>query len=160
MLNVTPEQRFWRHVKVGDGCWEWTRSKSYAKFWDGQRSVFAHRKSWEIHHGPIPEGMCVCHRCDNPICVRPDHLFLGTQRDNIIDMVSKGRWNRGPDSRSIISPEEAESIRTDWFDNKIRFNGLKAKYNKSFDALAKVISDSFGSARSTSRFRWVKRELG
>lgn len=81
------------------GCWEWSRhrnakgygvlscSEGRAKKW----STLAHRASWETFVGPIPAGMNVCHHCDNPCCVNPNHLFLGTQLDNVRDCMRKGR---------------------------------------------------------------------
>jgi hypothetical protein len=90
-------QRFWAKVEKTDGCWVWTGGKfvrGYGSFRPGRRgdaSVRAHRFSWELTNGPIPEGMIVCHRCDNPSCVRPDHLFLGTNQDNTTDARRKGR---------------------------------------------------------------------
>jgi len=92
------EDRFWAKViKNDDGCWGWTGGT--AKFgygsirdWkDGNRLWLAHRLSWTLHNGAIPQGMAVLHRCDNPPCNRPDHLFLGTKADNVADMIAKGR---------------------------------------------------------------------
>lgn len=75
------------------GCWLWTAAvdgKGYGAFRMGKMEQ-AHRASWLLHCGPIPEGMCVCHKCDTPTCVNPDHLFLGTVLDNNADRDAKGR---------------------------------------------------------------------
>jgi len=74
------------------GCWLWTRaSDRYGFIKVAGRMRFAHRVSYELHFGPIPNGMYVCHHCDNGLCVNPDHLFIGTARDNYEDMCRKGR---------------------------------------------------------------------
>ena len=75
-------------------CWDWLASEDrdgYGRFWDGEKHVRAHRFAWTLFRGPIPEGKQVLHECDNPPCVNPDHLFLGTNTDNIKDMMQKGR---------------------------------------------------------------------
>lgn len=92
-------ERFWSHVDKGDGCWEWTAARHRAGYGafglDRAHMTYAHRYSWELHFGAIPEGLFVCHTCDNPPCVRPDHLFLGTIADNTADMMAKGRRVQG-----------------------------------------------------------------
>jgi HNH endonuclease len=90
--------RFWNKVVklTGDNCWVWnseTDANGYGFFWIEvlRRPVRATRLAYTLAVGPVPDGLCVCHTCDNPICVRPDHLWLGTQADNLRDMVRKGR---------------------------------------------------------------------
>lgn len=93
--------RFWEMVRRGpsEECWPWTGSTRAGGYGaiavrvPGRRHRLApaHRVSWELHNGPIPDGLQVLHRCDNPPCVNPAHLFLGTNDDNVADMLSKGR---------------------------------------------------------------------
>lgn len=82
-----------------NGCWEWTLKRhrtGYGEIWRKRGYHGAHRVSWEIHNGPIPEGMFVCHHCDNPPCVNPAHLFVGTPKDNARDRERKGRRDPMP----------------------------------------------------------------
>lgn len=89
---------FWSNVKVGspDECWEWQRGRAdtgYGRATIDGVAVFAHRHAYTVTKGAIPEGMFICHHCDNRVCVNPSHLFVGTQQDNMRDKVSKGRAN-------------------------------------------------------------------
>ena len=87
-------ERFESKFAKSDGCWRWIAYKNndgYGKFMIDGRSQSAHRVAYQLYVGGIPPGMCVCHRCDNPCCVNPAHLFLGTISDNMRDCDNKGR---------------------------------------------------------------------
>lgn len=121
------EERFWEKVRKTETCWWWTANATKDKEGNrrygligegrrGERMLYAHRVSWGIHNGPIPDGIMVLHRCDNPSCVRPDHLFLGTQSDNMQDMVAKGRNGLtgprpGTGAKSTLSRRQLLTIR-------------------------------------------------
>lgn len=141
MANV--EDKFWARVAKADGCWVWTGAKDkngYGTFSPSAATgqLRAHRVSWQIHRGTIPTGMSVCHHCDNPECTNPEHLFVGTNKDNMEDKIRKGRVvGRGPSrfpeeqyalKKSIGRPEQhLERILT------LRGNGA------SLDAIAETL---------------------
>lgn len=111
MPSTPLAERFWSKVAKSDGCWQWTATLStsgYGKIGVGPHGagvLHAHRVSWELHFGPIPDGLWVLHHCDNRPCVRPDHLFLGTVIDNMQDAVGKGRIPSGDRHHSRRRPD-------------------------------------------------------
>jgi hypothetical protein len=123
-----PVVRFMRLVikdEQPDGCWMWcgARRGKYGTFSLGRgRNVSAHRYSWEIHNGPVPEGLEVLHECDRPLCVNPAHLFVGTQSDNVRDCVGKGRHVTQTDPMKMGRPGEVngKAILTDDLVREIR----------------------------------------
>lgn len=124
-LRVPAEVRFWKYVNkngpihsaLRSRCWLWTGSLTggYPRLRSNSTANGkGHRYSWVLHNGEIPSNLSVLHRCDNPICVNPDHLFLGTQADNIHDMEQKGRgyhkWGED-NGRAILTEDTVRYIR-------------------------------------------------
>lgn len=115
--QLPSQSLFWRHIQKTETCWLWTGAqinKHYGILTFKQKNYLAHRFSWILEHGPIPKGLQVLHDCDHPLCCRPDHLFLGTQADNMADMARKNRhWMRQPSNthRLKLNPEAIKVIR-------------------------------------------------
>lgn len=142
------EHRFWPKVIVmQEGCWGWDASKhkhGYGKIGVGGHGmgwVCAHVVSWLIHFGPIPDGLWVLHKCDNPECCRPDHLFLGTPQDNSRDSVRKGRWVNSPEGVGVRKFSKQEIL-------KIR---LRIKGGESYTSIAKSIGVSEPTIRNIGK---------
>ena len=107
-------KRFWEKVDRSGDCWEWRAgaTRGYGTFWDGHKMVYAHRFSFLLDRGFIPSDTCVLHNCDNPSCVNPEHLFLGTRKDNMQDSISKKRNSRGEvHGRSVLTKKDVYEIR-------------------------------------------------
>lgn len=141
--RVPFKQRFEASVSRGEKeeCWMWNRrlnSSGYGTIREpgrGGRMLLAHRASFQLHIGPIPEGLCVCHRCDVRACVNPEHLFLGTNLDNVKDRDAKGRCRSGA--------PHGES------NGNAKLNSMDALAIKSDTRTHKAIAADYGISRST-----------
>ena len=109
--HLSPKDRFLNLVEKTDDCWNWigclnAGGYGYTSICKGKkkvRNIVAHRRAYELFVGPIPDDFLVLHKCDNPPCVNPNHLFIGTQKDNVADMFRKGRQKNGPNSISATA---------------------------------------------------------
>jgi len=143
------EDRFWAKVEKSDSCWEWKgtiNENGYGMITIERKPQRAHRISYTLKRGPIPNGMCVLHHCDNRCCVNPDHLFLGTYLDNSRDMDAKGR------RRSNVRPGEGSPTHI-----LTEEQVLEIRKQKEQGISTKQISASFGIAKSTV-FQIVNRQ--
>lgn len=152
----TMEEKFWTQVdKNGSipphmphlgNCWEWVggmNGNGYGRFQAGENKSNSHRLSYELAYGPISsKDMFVCHKCDNPRCVCPDHLFLGTNNDNMRDMISKGRAQHpeGSDnSMSKLTDEQVREIRLLVDTGNLSRREIALMYNVSHSAINRIV---------------------
>lgn len=135
--------RFWKKVRKTEQCWLWIGARQGSNKWKygvlnlgrrGHGIMRAHRLSWQIHHGPVPDGMWVLHRCDTPLCIRPDHLFLGTPSDNSLDMLRKGRC------LTKLTPEQVKQIRHQYADGGVMYKELAQMYGVSKGLISFIIN--------------------
>lgn len=143
----TIEERFWAKVDKSGDCWLWTAycmAKGYGVFGIHRTTELAHRVSWQLAHGDIPDGLFVLHNCpdgDNPACVNPAHLFLGTDAINKQDMVTKGRSSRGERRNSAkLTDDRVRLIRELYAAGKHNGNELAEMFAVSHSAVYNLLS--------------------
>lgn len=132
------QKRFWAKVDKSRECWEWTGAKNlkgYGRFKINGRTYSPHRLVWEWENGPIPEGMFICHHCDNPPCVNLDHLFCGTRSENMLDAASKGRIPGNTKNHSVSSVQGEKNFfskltRRDVFEIRRLASGKQMTYRQ------------------------------
>lgn len=139
-----------KHTISSKGCWIYENegNRGYGVFWNGQKTINAHRASYKAFKGDIPKGMCVCHSCDNKRCINPAHLFLGTYLENSQDMVSKNRQAVGDRHGARIHPE----TRAHNFGVKngaVKLSEKDVLAIKRLDGKLQDLADCFGVAIST-----------
>ncbi len=142
--------RFWPRVDKSGACWIWTGARTHGGYGvirepgRAGRLVRAHRQSFEWAFGPIAAGAVVCHRCDNPSCVNPDHLFVGTQTDNMRDASAKGRAKGGTPPggthhRAKLTQAKAGEIRARYARGGVGLAPLAAEYGVSKKTVLNIV---------------------
>lgn len=140
-VSAADRVRFMKYVRVSEaGCWLWTgypQAEGYGKMRLEGRLQWAHRAAWRLFVGPVPTGLDVLHHCDNPPCVNPAHLFIGTHRDNMADARQKGRFPRGSAHwRARLTEDDVKVIRASSESHRV----LAARYGVSDATIGRVRS--------------------
>lgn len=138
------QERFWSKVIKTEGCWNWTAAKDmsgYGRFGLGGKNLRAQRVAWLLTNGEVPKGLCVCHTCDNRVCVNPKHLWLGTNDDNMKDKAKKGRSHRMPNNRfgAKLSSSIASEIRDMYRTTKMTQVELALKFGVSRGCIGHIV---------------------
>lgn len=156
IINLTCE-KFWLRVKKTDGCWLWEggmKDNGYGDFYMGHRKkMTAHRYSWTYHNGEIPTGLLVLHKCDIRNCVNPDHLYIGTQQDNMDDMVRRNRQGNTSGERNSLAKLtnlQVAEIRKKYEENNEW--GMQAKLAKEYGVAPVTIN------HIVNRRRWPTKK--
>ena len=152
MVSLEDQKRFWKKVNFfgENGCWEWIAcvdTNGFGMIFIDGGPRAAHRISWEVFNGEIPKGysyhgLCVCHKCDNPRCVNPDHLFLGTHTDNMKDMVKKGRsanHDGEKNGRSKLTRENVLKIRELHATGNYTYKNLASIYGVDYSTIRNIV---------------------
>lgn len=140
----------WQRVDKSGDCWIWTGSRhvfGYGTIRSFDQNVLCHRLAWESTYGPIPEGMAVCHKCDNPPCCRPEHLFLGTLADNNRDRAAKGRGakaHRHPspgmaNGNAVLTDAAIRDIRSTYAKGGISQQAIAEQYGVSQPLISRIV---------------------
>ena len=144
LSTVDPSERFWSQVDIGepDACWIWKgkQDQGYGRFYMGSKRVYAHRAAWHLTYGPIPRGLNVLHKCDEPACVNPKHLRLGTQRQNMKDMVEKGRslaGERNPGAK--LKEDQVKEILRIHGEGKLNMKEISRLVGISYNVVRRII---------------------
>lgn len=143
---------FWANVEKTNTCWNWVGSKSskkgegggYGQFWVDGKMVRVHRFSYELHKGKITNGLFVCHTCDNSLCVNPDHLWLGTNKENITDMMRKQRGHVKPgeeNPQAKLTWEKVRQIRELYVKNEMGYKKLGRLFSVNWRTIADILKN-------------------
>ena len=127
------------------GCWLWlayTDRKGYGTIWFNGKTIKAHRLSWILHNGPVPDGLHVLHKCDIPCCTNPVHLFLGTNQDNVDDMVKKGR-HKSVGHPQKLSSDKALEIRSLYKSESVSHNELAGIFGVHRSTISRILSREY-----------------
>lgn len=145
----TPIERFWNKIEKTDTCWIWkgTIASGYGILSVNRKNFSAHRYSYELHKGTIKKGLYICHSCDNPKCVNPEHLWAGTPLENSYDMIKKGRakWNGAPkgalNGNSRLKDQEVREIRNLYLKGGFTHRKLGKKFRVSKTTIGNVVNE-------------------